>query len=358
MNEVMCRARESESSKTSSFAEPPRPNFFPSLEESLELCEEIMDNTRSAVEVLDDLLNYDKIEVGALVLEPSFVALDYILEMVVKPFTGPAKAKDVCIITDTATYARKSILKSPLHGGKYASLRVLGDKVRLQQVMRNLVSNALKFTPPSGTITITLEYVEGGLQGCALSPELRRLVHDPSALSSTRRADNSLRSITLNSFNSLTAANSKAVQKYKPAEVPPALEVLDVCDEVDDREVTEDASDESKVSTGSSKTVDGRTDKDYCVRKIVRGSYARTPMEPGSSHRCGSVRLSVRDSGAGLSESQLEHICSEGVQFNANELQAGQGSGLGLFIAKGKYSSSRHFFFTYNAHSVVFPQVS
>jgi CheY-like chemotaxis protein len=43
----------------------------------------------------------------------------------------------------------------------------------------------------------------------------------------------------------------------------------------------------------------------------------------------------VKDSGTGLSASQLEEICAEGVQFNANELQAGQGSGLGLFISKG-----------------------
>jgi CheY-like chemotaxis protein len=49
----------------------------------------------------------------------------------------------------------------------------------------------------------------------------------------------------------------------------------------------------------------------------------------------GAVRISVKDSGAGLSPQQLAEICAEGVQFNANELQAGQGSGLGLFISKG-----------------------
>jgi CheY-like chemotaxis protein len=51
--------------------------------------------------------------------------------------------------------------------------------------------------------------------------------------------------------------------------------------------------------------------------------------------RAGSVTLSVKDSGAGLSPDQLANICSEGVQFNANKLQAGGGSGLGLFISKG-----------------------
>ena len=51
--------------------------------------------------------------------------------------------------------------------------------------------------------------------------------------------------------------------------------------------------------------------------------------------RAGSIRISIKDSGAGLSPAQLDTICSEGVQFNANQLQAGQGSGLGLFISKG-----------------------
>jgi CheY-like chemotaxis protein len=49
----------------------------------------------------------------------------------------------------------------------------------------------------------------------------------------------------------------------------------------------------------------------------------------------GTMRVAVKDSGAGLTPQQLDEICAEGVQFNANELQAGQGSGLGLFISKG-----------------------
>jgi CheY-like chemotaxis protein len=51
--------------------------------------------------------------------------------------------------------------------------------------------------------------------------------------------------------------------------------------------------------------------------------------------RAGSVRISVKDSGAGLSPEQLAEICTEGTQFNANQLQAGGGSGLGLYISKG-----------------------
>jgi signal transduction histidine kinase len=263
-----------------------------SLEESLELCEEIIGNTRSAVEVLDDLLNYDKIEVGALVLDPSFVALDYILEMVVKPFSGPAKAKDVSIVTNTAGYASKALFKSDAFGGKFASLRVLGDKVRLQQVIRNLISNALKFTPQGGTITVTLEWVEGGLPSAVFSPEIQRwatAAYPPTQLMS-------------HSGKGYATAGRAAL-------------------------AAEEERSDSFLRSG---------DLGASVRIVVLRSYSRALSKRTVSCRHGSLRLSVRDTGAGLSALQLQNICSEGVQFNVNALQAGQGSGLGLFIAKGE----------------------
>lgn len=51
--------------------------------------------------------------------------------------------------------------------------------------------------------------------------------------------------------------------------------------------------------------------------------------------RSGSVRLSVTDSGAGLSAEQLSALFQPGVQFHSNKLQGGNGSGLGLFISQG-----------------------
>ena len=47
------------------------------------------------------------------------------------------------------------------------------------------------------------------------------------------------------------------------------------------------------------------------------------------------VIISCKDSGAGLSKENLSQLFKEGVQFKANELQGGGGSGLGLFITKG-----------------------
>ena len=71
----------------------------------------------------------------------------------------------------------------------------------------------------------------------------------------------------------------------------------------------------------------------------------------------GALRLTVKDEGpgeihsytaiftntvtdnafffAGLTADNLKKLFGEGVQFNANKLQGGGGSGLGLWIAKG-----------------------
>ena len=45
--------------------------------------------------------------------------------------------------------------------------------------------------------------------------------------------------------------------------------------------------------------------------------------------------VSVTDTGAGMTKEQLKKVFAEGVQFNVNKLQAGKGSGLGMYITKG-----------------------
>ena len=49
------------------------------------------------------------------------------------------------------------------------------------------------------------------------------------------------------------------------------------------------------------------------------------------------LEIAVIDSGAGLSPANIGRLFGEGVQFNANGLQGGGGSGLGLFITKGQW---------------------
>jgi len=49
----------------------------------------------------------------------------------------------------------------------------------------------------------------------------------------------------------------------------------------------------------------------------------------------GMLVLTVTDTGKGMTAEQVRNLFGEGVQYNRNKLQAGGGSGLGLFIAKG-----------------------
>jgi CheY-like chemotaxis protein len=74
------------------------------------------------------------------------------------------------------------------------------------------------------------------------------------------------------------------------------------------------------------------------VRWVEDGStVSSSPLEAslsGSEQRVGMLEVSVRDEGVGLSKENLKCVFEEGWQFQSKQLQAGQGSGLGLWIAK------------------------
>ena len=83
-------------------------------------------------------------------------------------------------------------------------------------------------------------------------------------------------------------------------------------------------------------TVVVQTDFQECRDKC--GDLETIQMKDGQEvvvERRGTLRFRVTDTGVGMSEDQLANVFGEGVQFNVNELQAGKGSGLGLFITKG-----------------------
>jgi len=79
------------------------------------------------------------------------------------------------------------------------------------------------------------------------------------------------------------------------------------------------------------------------VRVSVNPSLEREPKQKISLHKnqlaevlnVGIVSIEVIDQGVGMSQDQVATVFEDGTQFDANKLQAGGGSGLGLNIARG-----------------------
>ena len=89
--------------------------------------------------LIDDLLDTSRIATGKLHFEP-------------KPTDLNAVVKAAVDTVRTSAAARNIDLSMSLHP---ASLVVMGEPVRLQQIAWNLVSNAIKFTDPGGKVTVT-----------------------------------------------------------------------------------------------------------------------------------------------------------------------------------------------------------
>jgi len=81
--------------------------------------------------IVNDILDYSKIEAGRFTLTRERFLPKLILDDTVSLFQGPAETKRILI--------------SSMFSGE-ESLAVLGDRGRLRQVLMNLVSNAVKFT--------------------------------------------------------------------------------------------------------------------------------------------------------------------------------------------------------------------
>jgi signal transduction histidine kinase/DNA-binding NarL/FixJ family response regulator len=105
--------------------------------------ETIERNTKSLNQLIEDLLDVSRIVTGKLRLQRHPVELAPIVNAAIETVRSSADAKKIYIQTTLEP------LESP----------VLGDATRLQQVIWNLMTNAIKFTPPEGHIKVQLTRV-------------------------------------------------------------------------------------------------------------------------------------------------------------------------------------------------------
>lgn len=106
------------------------------------LVDEIEESAQIAVTVLNDLINYDKVKMGSLSLEASEVHILSSVHNICRLFLVQAKEKNINLQLEVMD---KHLLEM---------LIVPGDVVKLEQVLRNLICNALKFTPAEGTVAV------------------------------------------------------------------------------------------------------------------------------------------------------------------------------------------------------------
>lgn len=97
-------------------------------------------SARTQVQLVDDLLDISRIAAGKLRIEKTPVTLDAVVAEAVEMMRPAARTRDVTLEAITA-----------------AEVRVAGDAHRLRQVIWNLLSNALDFTPSGGRVDVVLD---------------------------------------------------------------------------------------------------------------------------------------------------------------------------------------------------------
>ncbi len=119
-------------------------------EEQKRAIEVIDRNARAQVKLIDDLLDLSRIMTGKLRLDLHRVSFSSVVETAVDSAKPAAEAKGIRL---------KAIL-SANHD------IVNADSTRLQQVVWNLLTNAIKFTPKGGQVHVLLQRVNSHLELC------------------------------------------------------------------------------------------------------------------------------------------------------------------------------------------------
>eukprot|EP01037_Dinobryon_pediforme_P035710 gene35710-42238_t len=130
--------------------------------ETAEMIEQIFSASEMAINILDDLLNYEHMDSGTFNLDLSWSSVARFLEnsfgwaMMLAAKKGFIASPNSPALTTGDLESGNSTLTYPPPRQVFETVYLHMDIYKIEQVIRNLVTNAVKFTPPDGTIKVKL----------------------------------------------------------------------------------------------------------------------------------------------------------------------------------------------------------
>jgi signal transduction histidine kinase/PAS domain-containing protein len=124
-----------------------RRKLDPSLTDLRKGVEVIDRSTKAQVQLIEDLLDMGRITSGKLALDPRPLAAASFVEAAVDVSRPAAEAAGIELVVDLA-----------------AAGTVVGHSSRLQQVVWNLLANAIKFTPRGGSVRVAVREASGVIE--------------------------------------------------------------------------------------------------------------------------------------------------------------------------------------------------
>jgi PAS domain S-box-containing protein len=105
-------------------------------------------NAKAQLHIIEDLLDSARITTGKLRIELALIDLVPVLEAAVDTVRPAASAKDVTLVLDCEAKPTEALV----------------DPARLQQIVWNLLTNAIKFTPAGGRVTLATKRDAGHIR--------------------------------------------------------------------------------------------------------------------------------------------------------------------------------------------------
>lgn len=254
----------------------------------LSIVNDVQLSITNTVEILNETLVYDKVETSSLTLNKSiFFPIQFVQEAM-RPFYIQAQEAGIHL---TLTIAPKYI-------ADFVSLRMKADRAKATIVIRNMLSNALKFTRKSQIKRVAV-YVD-----CVTETDEIDLVVLPTVNNRNKSISNSqyLEYITTNNTYSIFPKKSTSSSLLQPR-----LSLMSIQKSAE------------SLWTG----IRMQMSSNGSLNKVMANS--RSPI---------MFRVTVKDTGPGISEENQKKLFKEMVQFSPEKLQGGGGSGVGLYTSK------------------------